>query len=271
MENVRGMLPYANQVVEDYHNIRAQKDGQTYHYLAAYKLLNSENFNVAQTRVRLIYVAIRNDVAEQYSIRPEDIYAEIEKSTEKNRVFNLSAALEGIKPLESPRIKHLTDIDDERTGKKIDVNQYSGNENAYLRLINSNRDIPFVFNHKARYASPTNFEIFSRLQQGEDGTSASIVGIMPYERRKDIFKDKYYRLIADKPCRTITAHLRMDCLSHIHPTQVRTITPREAARVQSFPDDYLFIGAYLKTYMQIGNAVPVLMAKQIATILKKYI
>lgn len=271
MENVRGMLPYANQVVEDYHNIRAQKDGQTYHYLAAYKLLNSENFNVAQTRVRLIYVAIRNDVAEQYSIRPEDIYAEIEKSTEKNRVFNLSAALEGIKPLESPRIKHLTDIDDEKTGKKIDVNQYSGNENAYLRLINSNRDIPFVFNHKARYASPTNFEIFSRLQQGEDGTSASIVGIMPYERRKDIFKDKYYRLIADKPCRTITAHLRMDCLSHIHPTQVRTITPREAARVQSFPDDYLFIGAYLKTYMQIGNAVPVLMAKQIATILKKYI
>ncbi len=271
MENVKGMLPYADQVVEDYHNIKAQADGHTYHYLAAYKLLNSENFNVAQTRVRLIYVAIRNDVAEQYSISPNEIYAELEKSTAMNHGFNLSYALDGIKPLESPRVKHLTEIDDERTGKKIDVNHYQGNENTYLRLINNNRTIPLVFNHKARYASPTNYEIFRRLKQGEDGTSPSIVGIMPYERRKNIFKDKYYKLIADKPCRTITAHLKMDCLSHIHPTQVRTITPREAARVQSFPDDYMFLGAYLKTYMQIGNAVPVLMAKQIATILKKYI
>ncbi len=271
MENVRGMLPYANQVVEDYQNIKAKKGGKTYHYLTSYKLLSSESFNVAQTRVRLIYVAIRNDVAEKFTIRPSDIYAEIEKSTENNHGFNLSAALEGIKPLESPRVKHLTDIDDEKTGKKIDVNAYKGNENAYLLLINGGREIPFVFNHKARYASPTNYEIFRRLKQGEDGTSASIAGIMPYERRKNIFKDKYYKLIADKPCRTITAHLRMDCLSHIHPTQVRTITPREAARVQSFPDDYMFLGAYLKTYMQIGNAVPVLMARQIATILKKYI
>lgn len=271
MENVRGMLPYANQVVEDYQNIKANKGGKTYHYLTSYKLLSSECFNVAQTRVRLIYVAIRNDVAEKFTIRPSDIYDEIEKSTENNHGFNLSSALEGIKPLESPRVKHLTDKDDEKTGKKIDINDYKGNENAYLRLINGGREIPFVFNHKARYASPTNYEIFRRLKQGEDGTSASIAGIMPYERRKNIFKDKYYKLIADKPCRTITAHLRMDCLSHIHPTQVRTISPREAARVQSFPDDYMFLGAYLKTYMQIGNAVPVLMARQIATILKKYI
>lgn len=271
MENVRGMLPYADQVIEDYQNIKAKKGGKTYHYLTSYKLLNSENFDVAQTRVRLIYVAIRNDIAEKFTIRPSDIYAEIEKSTENNCGFNLSAALEGIKPLESPRVKHLTDIDDEKTGKKIDINDYKGNENDYLRLINENREIPFVFNHKARYASPTNYEIFRRLKQGEDGTSESIVGIMPYERRKNIFKDKYYKLIADKPCRTITAHLKMDCLSHIHPTQVRTITPREAARVQSFPDDYMFLGAYLKTYMQIGNAVPVLMARQIATILKRYI
>ena len=78
-------------------------------------------------------------------------------------------------------------------------------------------------------------------------------------------------MIADKPCRTITAHLQMDCLSHIHPTQVRTITPREAARIQSFPDDYVFLGPYLKTYMQIGNAVPPIMARQIAKVIHRYL
>ena len=91
---------------------------------------------------------------------------------------------------------------------------------------------------------------------------------MPYKNRSHIFKDKYYKLIENKPSRTITAHLRMDCHSHIHPSQVRSITPREAARIQSFPDNYLFLGPYLKTYMQIGNAVPPLMAKAIAQTIK---
>ena len=131
--------------------------------------------------------------------------------------------------------------------------------------------MPFLFNHKARYASYINYQIFERLEQCDDATNEKIRDIMPYSHRNHCFKDKYYKLIADKPCRTITAHLRMDCLSHIHPFQVRTITPREAARIQSFPDDYLFLGAYLKTYMQIGNAVPPLMAKQIATTIKQYL
>ena len=88
---------------------------------------------------------------------------------------------------------------------------------------------------------------------------------MPYTNRLHCFKDKYYKLIPNRPSRTITAHLRMDCHSHIHPFQIRAITPREAARCQSFPDDYLFLGAYLKTYMEIGNAVPCKFAKAIAS------
>ena len=165
----------------------------------------------------------------------------------------------------------MTEIDDEKTGKKIDLNAYKGNENSYLKLINQNRKINFTFNHKARYASDVNYEIFSKLGQGEDGTSNKVQHVFPYKHRNHIFKDKYFRLNENKPSRTITAHLRMDCLSHIHPTQARTITPREAARIQSFPDDYFFLGPYLKTYMQIGNAVPPIMAKHIAKVIKKYL
>ena len=114
-------------------------------------------------------------------------------------------------------------------------------------------------------------EIFGRLYQGDKSDDPKIADIMPYARRNGIFKDKYFKLYADRPCRTITAHLKMDCLSHIHPYQIRSITPREAARVQSFPDDYVFLGAYLKTYMQVGNAVPPMMAKSIAEVIMNYL
>lgn len=271
MENVRGMLSVAGQVVEDYTSLRVEKGGKTYSYVVSYRLLNSVNFGVAQSRERLIYIAIRQDIAILKNITPESLFQEIESDSKRNKHYNLSDALEYIKPLEAPRVKGMTDSDDEITGMKIDFNSYNSCGNSYLAAINEGRKIPYVFNHKARYCSDVNYEIFKRLGQGDDATNPKIADIMPYARRNGIFKDKYYKLYADKPCRTITAHMKMDCLSHIHPFQVRSITPREAARVQSFPDDYLFLGAYLKTYMQIGNAVPVLMAKQIATIIRKYI
>ena len=271
MENVRGMLSVANQVVEDYKSILIQKDSKEYSYDVAYRLLNSVNFGVSQNRERLIYIAIRNDISESKHITPELLFQKIEQACEKNPHFNLQSALEFINPLDAPRIKGQTEVDDEKTGMKIGINNYDSCGNLYLKSINSGRKLPYVFNHKARYCSDVNYEIFKRLEQGEDATNPKIADIMPYAHRNGIFKDKYFKLYADKPCRTITAHMKMDCLSHIHPYQVRSLTPREAARVQSFPDDYLFLGAYLKTYMQIGNAVPVLMAKQIATIIKKYI
>ena len=271
MENVRGMLSVANQVVEDYKAIKINKKGKEYTYDISYRLLNSMNFGVAQSRERLIYIAVRNDISTSKQVTPEVLFKEIEDNYIEKEPFNLRDALEFIKPLEAPRIKGMTETDDEKTGMKIGVNTYDSSGNKYLSTINLGRHLPYVFNHKARYCSDVNYEIFKRLDQGEDSTSPKIADIMPYAHRNGIFKDKYFKLYADKPCRTITAHLRMDCLSHIHPYQIRSITPREAARVQSFPDDYLFLGAYLKTYMQIGNAVPVLMAKQIATVIKKYI
>ena len=271
MENVKGMLKVADQVVEDYEKLRIQKRGKTYSYKVKYKILNSQNFSVAQSRDRLIYIAVRNDVMEEKGITPERIFDEIELFCRNHKTFILQDALNDIKPLEAPRIKNMNEVDSETTGKKIDINEYAGNKNEYLNLINMGREIPYTFNHKARYLSDVNYEIYKRLNPGDDATDEKIKDIMPYAHRNHCFKDKYYKLHADRPCRTITAHLRMDCHSHIHPTQVRALTPREAARVQSFPDDYLFWGAYLKTYMQVGNAVPPMMARGIAGVIKQYL
>lgn len=271
MENVKGMLSVADQVVDNYKSICEVRDSKQYSYLVSYKLLNSVDFGVAQSRERLIYIAIRNDVALEKNITPNGIFNLIERKKHRGAPFLLKDALEAIRPLEAPRIKNQNEIDSEIWGCKIEANRFYGNENEYLRLINTGRIIPLTFNHRARYVNDINYEIYRLLNQGDDATDSKIVDIMPYAHRNHCFKDKYFKLYADRPSRTITAHLKMDCHSHIHPFQVRALTPREAARCQSFPDDYLFLGAYLKTYMEIGNAVPVLMAKGIASVIRRFI
>lgn len=269
MENVKGMLKVANQVIEDYESIRIKKNNKEYSYRVDYKLLISSDFSVAQARERLIYIAIRDDVSEKLGVFPQDVFQRIDVNNMNNLQYNLKSALEGVRMLAAPHVMGVGEKDTEENGRKIDSNPFDGQENAYLKLINCNRTIPLVFNHKARYCSDLNQEIYSRMEQGDDATDSKISDIMPYAHRNDKFKDKYYRLYADRPCRTITAHLRSDCHSHIHPFEDRAITPREAARAQSFPDDYLFLGPYLKTYIQIGNAVPVVMARGIANAIKE--
>jgi DNA (cytosine-5)-methyltransferase 1 len=79
--------------------------------------------------------------------------------------------------------------------------------------------------------------------------------------RKDIFDDKYKKLDENDLSRTITAHIAKDGYWYIHPRQPRTLTVREAARIQSFPDDFRFAGPPSAAFKQIGNAVPPLVAQ----------
>ena len=271
MENVKGMLKVADQVVEDYGAIEIKKNGKILSYDVDFEVLKSNEFSVAQKRERLIYIAVRSDVEDNLNLAPKDIFNEIHKNNENKPRYVLNDALMDIKSLKAPRVKNTTNVDSEIFGKKIDVNYHEDHNNPYLDLINNGRKVPYLFNHKARYVNDINFEIFKRLDQGDDSTNEKIKDIMPYSNRNDIFKDKYFKLVADRPCRTITAHMKSDCHSYIHPFEIRSLTPRESARVQSFPDDYLFWGAYTKTYMQIGNAVPPVMARGIAKVIKKYL
>ena len=79
---------------------------------------------------------------------------------------------------------------------------------------------------------------------------------------------KYHVIRWDEPSNLIPAHLYKDGLRHIHPDskQLRTITVREAARLQTFDDDYVFEGSNVETYKMIGNAVPPIMANHLAAI-----
>lgn len=275
MENVKGMRKVANQVVEDFHDI-STKDGHT--YIADYEVLNSKFYSVAQSRERLIYIAVRSDLTNEDNNVAQEIFKvlinrdfNLFNLQDDLKIFNLEDALDFIIPLEAEREKNMTNSKSDKTGKKVSYNHFVPTKDSYINIINQGKFQQIIFNHKARYSNDINYEIYKRLSQGEDSTSEKIADIMPYKHRNHLFKDKYYKLIADRPSRTITAHMRMDCHSHIHPYQIRSLTPREAARIQSFPDDFIFTGPYLKTYMQIGNAVPPLMAKTIASEIKKYL
>lgn len=93
--------------------------------------------------------------------------------------------------------------------------------------------------------------------------------VPPY--RLDTFPNRWWKLREDFPARTLMAHLGKDCYSHIHyeSAQARTISVREGARLQSFPDGFVFCGTMNPAFRQIGNAVPPLMAYAMATTIRE--
>ena len=254
MENVKGMLSVADQVLEDFEAIG---------YKSSFRVLNAKDYGVPQNRERLIYIG--NNVGADN----DEIFARIQALSASIPNHVLKDALYGLRPLHASREKNTTDIGTEASGYIIERAQ-AIQENEYTAFINQNRSFSLVLNHKARYNNDRDIEIFGRLNQGDRSDDPKIADIMPYARRNGIFKDKYFKLEEQKVCKTITAHMKFDCNMYIHPTQARGLTPREAARVQSYPDDYFFRGAYTKTYLQIGNSVPPLLGRAIASVIKLY-
>lgn len=129
-----------------------------------------------------------------------------------------------------------------------------------------------VPNHISRYHNDRDISIFKLLASDIETGKNKYVSI---EARKELYTQltgktsnihKYNVLKWDEPSTTIPAHLCKDGLRHIHPDskQARTITVREAARIQTFPDDYVFIGSLTDQYKMIGNAVPPEFAKRLA-------
>jgi DNA (cytosine-5)-methyltransferase 1 len=124
--------------------------------------------------------------------------------------------------------------------------------------------VPLPKNHEPRTHSKRDIEIFklltSDIKTGNEKYKSTQDLIQLYKEKtgKDSKFHKYHVIREDKPSNTIPAHLYKDGLRHIHPDpeQARSITVREAARIQSFDDDFEFFGSKSDQYKMIGNAVP---------------
>jgi len=141
---------------------------------------------------------------------------------------------------------------------------YGGPRTRLQRLLRSqvpSDDRRVVYDHITRAVRPDDAEAFALLREG--GTYKQLPRRLQ-RYRADIFSDKYKRLEWNGLSRSITAHLAKDGYWYIHPEQDRTLSVREAARIQTFPDWFRFAGEPSLRYRQIGNAVPPSLAERIA-------
>lgn len=255
MENVRGMAKRADEIKQDFNDFL----GDEYQYDCA--ILNAQDYGIPQSRERFFFVGNRMGVDVKL------IFKEITK--QKREPFVLSDVLLGLPKLGNKEKKGAKDVENNVSG--FTEVEFSYPNNDFYKFINGDKVIDKLYNHKNRYNNSRDIEIFGRLPQGANSLHHSIQDIMPYTSRNHIFKDKYYKLDENKVSKTITAHMKYDCHMYIHPWEARGLSPREAARVQTFPDDYIFTGSQNLWYAQIGNAVPVKLAEVIGKAIMKFL
>ena len=255
MENVKGMMNKRNEIIQNFKDFL----GNDYQY--DYAVLKAQEFGVPQNRERFIMIGNR------IGVPPSDIFREI--NSHKRKPFVLRDALYGLPHLEPKKGKGQSGIEDISSG--LTERDFDYPKTDFYRFINGSRSITKLYNHKNRYNNERDLEIYRRLPQGANSLHESIADIMPYKRRNEIFKDKYFKLDETQICKTITSHMKFDCNMYIHPWEARGLSPREAARIQTFPDDYIITGAQNIWYAQVGNAVPVKLAKAIGDGIMKFV
>lgn len=161
----------------------------------------------------------------------------------------------------------ISDLPSLRAGEGCQRMKYPYRKHISQYAAERRNDCRWVYNHVARAHNKRDLRIFRMLRPGQ-WIKDLPPQFNPY--RKDIFLDKYKKQPNTRPSSTILAHLSKDGLMFIHPDrrQNRSFTAREAARLQSFDDNYVFLGPRTKQFIQIGNAVPPLFARHIANAIK---
>jgi DNA (cytosine-5)-methyltransferase 1 len=248
MENVPGMLSHGGKNIAEAVAGTMEDAG----YIVTWQRINASDYGVPQFRDRLFFVGVRKDLGLKFA------FPQVTSSTGK-RAFPLTTVADAIKDL--PIIRH---------GAKAWVREYQkpAKLGSYAKLMRAGADRETVFDHVCRTHNDQDLEAFRLMRQG--GWYRDLPKRLK-RYRDDIFEDKYKKLSWDKPSGCVTAHLSRDCYTHIHPSQARTISVREAARLQSFPDSFYFAGSMGTKFRLIGNAVPPLAAMRIANEIKKQV
>ncbi len=219
-------------------------------YMQKGETVNAEWFGVPQERKRYIIIGIRNDIYEKSE-------AELRFPTRGKTITNTV----------SDAIRDLVDYE---AGYEIDypVIKYKkhGELSRFARMMR--RGSKGVANHITTKTGQVAMDRFKKITQGENFHSLDISEKTTYSKPERTQNTIYLRLDPNLPSKTVV-NVRKSMW--IHPTLDRAITIREAARLQSFPDKFVFFGSKDSQYQQVGNAVPPLLAKKIAAVVLKYL
>lgn len=259
-ENVLGLLS-AKDEDGTLHFDNMQKLFEEYGYSTEFRPLNASDYGVLQNRKRIILIG-------KLGKGEKDFYPEIAKATSVHKVGELFCDLPSIQAGGG-------------TVTPVVTNTYTG---KYLTEagIKEYDNEPVTF-HQARPHTEQDLEIYRIVVDTWNKTKTRIAYTdLPEHLRTHnntkCFLDRFKVVAGNLTCaQTVVAHICRDGHYYIHPDirQNRSLTPREAARIQTFPDNYYFESASGKpsrtlAYKQIGNAVPVLLAYKIAEALLDY-
>lgn len=258
MENVTGILSMktkSNQLVKDVILSEFSASG----YNVEIFTLNAAEFGVPQSRIRVFFIGLRNDIEyDKEKIRPKGFLFGSKQVTIEQAIMDL------------PQIE---------AGEGTEICKYNTKpQNKYQKWIRGNTKE--IHNHIAMRHTARLIDRFSHIRYGESVADVDT----EFQQRKrgnaseisgKVYSQNNMRPFPDKPSPTVPASFQSN---FVHPFLNRNYTAREGARLQSFPDSYVFMGKRttmsweknLSQYQQIGNAVPPLLAKAIGLSIKNY-
>lgn len=249
-ENVLGLLSAGNQkYLKEMQQLFSEIG-----YLTDLRVLNAEEYGVLQRRRRVVIIGQRGE--------GKFVFPDLKK-IENN--WEIKKDL-------------FYDLPDLKPGDEMHFTNYKKPANDYLEKTGIRNGLDFVTQHITRNHNQRDLEIYSLVIESWLQNKARLKYYdlpekLQTHNNKTAFTDRFKVIDPDGHSHTMVAHISKDGHYYIYPdvNQVRSISVREAARIQSFPDDYFFEGGRTAAFKQIGNAVPPLMAKKIAEKIKDMI
>ena len=245
MENVPGfMTKYKGEIFQDLLNYIQENLPE---YNVKHAILDASNYSVPQARKRLFVCGHLKEYAFDF---PTHNY---EFSDGKETVSVHDAISD---------MPHITD------NWRLDALPYASlAQNSFQTMMHGGND-DIVTNNICRISNPKAKELFAKLKPGQrytdldDEKKAEVSLFDSFD--SSVIMSRCRRLPLDEIAWTVIAHIGMDGYEYIHPSEIRTLSVREAARLQSFTDDFAFVGNMREQYVQIGNAVPPLLSYAVA-------